>query len=196
MKFLLLFILFVNLANASNLSGRIKHDNYEVAEESENQLMFSIESVKAGLFSSTHVGYVKSFDYNVDLSKKKLKNMRISFDVKEMDTDNSIRDEKLHNECMKINEHPRLIIEIIDEVEISELEKGKKIEGKVKILGKEKRFIAQISGELEEDELEVNVESVWGFKEMEIPDPSILIAKVKNEIQIKLNLEIKVKDDK
>ena len=28
---------------------------------------------------------------------------------------------------MKINEHPRLIIEIIDEVKISELEKGKKL---------------------------------------------------------------------
>ena len=29
---------------------------------------------------------------------------------------------------------------------------------------------------------------------MEIPDPSILIAKVKNEIQIKLKLDLKLKD--
>ena len=119
--------MFVNLANANNLSGNIKHDNYDKAEEADNQLMFSIESVKAGLFSSTHVGFVKSFSYNVDLLNNILKNMRVSFDVNEMDTDNSIRDEKLHNECMKINEHPRLIIEIIDEVKISELEKEKKL---------------------------------------------------------------------
>ena len=194
MKVFLFLFLFSSNIFAKDISGSFKYNDYDKAESAESTLMFSIESVKAGLFSSTHVGYIKSFEYSADISEKVIKQMSISFSVKEMDTDNSIRDEKLHNECMKISEHPRLNIVLLGKVSFEELEKGKVLQGKVNILGKDKTFKAKVSGEIEDEELEIEVESTWGFKEMEIPDPSILIAKVKNEIQIKLKLDLKLKD--
>ena len=149
MKFIILLLLVSGNILAKDISGSFNYSDFDNAEDAENSLMFSIESVKAGLFSSTHVGYVKSFKYSADVSEKVIKDMSISFSVKEMDTDNSIRDEKLHNECMKVADYPKLKILLLGQVSFEELEKGKILQGKVNILGKEKTFQAKVSGEVE-----------------------------------------------
>lgn len=186
---LILFLIFCPLSLwAGSLSSSNSFENFNDAKKSESYLKFVVESTKVGLFSSDVDGYVKKFTAKVDEDKNQLSNMVVEFPVDSMDTDSESRDEKLHNLCMEKTSFPTFKITIKGPLKIE----GKKqiVDAILTVRGKEK--IAPISLTLSENEGQIQAmgKSVLSLKELEIPDPSIAVAKLSDDIKIEFKIYV------
>ncbi|MCR9205562.1 MAG: hypothetical protein NXH75_13345, partial [Halobacteriovoraceae bacterium] len=61
-------------------------------------------------------------------------------------------------------------------------------QGTVLIRGKEKPFTISFTPNLEENRLTLKAQSQWSLKALEIPDPSIAVAKLSDEIKLNISL--------
>jgi len=193
-KFLLCFFVSISFTlSAEEFTGEKNYKSWELAKKASSRIQFIVESTKAGIFSSDIDGYVKRFNFSGDFDKKNLilRNMKVSFNAKEMDSDNDSRDEKLHNLCMNKKLFPIVEIIVIGPLFLKSL-KPSKLPGTALIRGKKKAFTIEIKGEYKDGQLSIGGKTVWGLKEMEIPDPSIFIAKLSNEIRINIKLVEKI----
>tara|TARA_R110002072_G_scaffold534_6_gene3945 strand:+ start:122945 stop:123484 length:540 start_codon:yes stop_codon:yes gene_type:complete len=172
----------------------ITYSNFEEAKAAPTQLKFIVESTKAGIFSSDVDGYVKSFSYSYNFDKKNMimRNMEIKFKAQSMDTDGESRDEKLHNLCMSYKEYPEVIVKVQGPLFLKDA-KSRTYSGVAIVRGKEKNFKITISQKLENGQLKVTGNTSWSLKEMEIPDPSIAIAKLSDEIRIQFQINESLK---
>lgn len=197
MKVLLLLVqLFIlnSYAYAVLMEGKFEFNSFNEAKEGESQLKFIVESTKVGMFSSDIDGYVKKFSYstNYDKESKTLENMKLEFSPSEMDTDNDDRNEKLQKYCLDHEKFPKIKINIIGKLDLKN-KNNQELKGVVILRGQKKNFDITFINNSTENKLRLKASTVWGLKEMEIPDPSILVAKLSNEIRIhmKINLDIK-----
>ena len=179
---------------AEELKGNLSFSNYEQASVASSQLKFTVVSTKVGLFSSEVDGYVKAFSYRsgYDSQNKILRDMTISFDPKMMDTDGESRDEKLHAKCMEADKYPTLKVVIKGPAFLKDM-RERTYAAKVYIRGKEKDAQVKMKTSYDENTGEIKVmgESTWSLQQMEIPDPSIAVAKLSDEIVIRFQLMIK-----
>lgn len=195
MKYLILTLLCLQLPSwAGEITQNFSSGSWEKAKRSSNRLQFIVESTKVGIFSSDVDGYVKNFSYKADLDEKNgiLRNMVIQFQVKDMDTDDEDRDEKLHNKCMGIKNYPTITVNVPGPLFI----KGKRMEklkGTVNIRGKDKEFLLFIRCDLKGNKLNIIANTTWSLKKMEIPDPSIAVASLSDEIRVNIRLSGEVK---
>lgn len=190
------FIIFAFLVSFSLFAETIKYEGFDKAKSGTQRLKFIVESTKVGLFSSDVDGYVKSFSYNVEVDPKRgiLRNMSIEFPVAQMDTDHEDRDYKLHHKCMGVESNPEIKIK----VEGSLFAKSKRpqvLQGQVFIRGKWKPFSIEFKTEINKDNILVSGKSSWSLKEMEIPDPSIAVATLSDEIRIEVQFELPIKEN-
>lgn len=191
MKLILSLLLIMSfVTSAKDLNEVVKYNSFEEAKEATSQLKFIVESTKAGLFASDVDGYVKEFSYTAKLDEKHmiLSDMTIKIKVAAMDTDNESRDTKLHNLCLSHKEYPEIIVKVPGPLFLKET-RTHKYKGSVYIRGKEKSFEIELSQHLENGKMIVSGETIWGLKTMEIPDPSILVAKLSDEIRIQIKIE-------
>tara|TARA_B100001248_G_scaffold262724_1_gene261628 strand:- start:19187 stop:19780 length:594 start_codon:yes stop_codon:yes gene_type:complete len=190
-RILFVFILlFYVLAHAGNISGECDYNDYDSAAEAENQLKFTVVSTKVGLFSSDVDGYVKHFRYKAEEKDGKLRDMEVTFYAKDMDTDNKSRDEKLHNKCMQYKDYPKLVIHIPGPLVIDA--KEHELEGWVMMFGKKKTFKIKMHANEDSGDLDVVAHSTWTLSGMEIPDPSIAVARLSDEIQLNIKLHYNI----
>lgn len=190
-----LLVLFSISLSAKEINKEISYKSYDQAKSSKNRLQFIVESTKAGLFSSDVDGYVKVFSYSADLDDKNmiLRNMKIVFNPKTMDTDDESRDKKLHNLCMSYKKYPQVEINVQGPMFLK-TSKPQKYKGTVKIRGKVKPFEIELLSENKNSEyIMIKGNANWSLKGMEIPDPSIFIAKLSDEIRIQISIKEKIK---
>lgn len=168
--------------------------SYKVASfkegyDSQDRIIFIGKSTKVGLMTSTFEGVVKDFKVKGDLTDKRLSSILVSFPVEAMDTDIDGRNEKMYDLCLDRKNSPEITVSIT-EVDLS---KGneQEVPAKIKIRGKE--FPLTLKTKIEETGSSIKIvgNATSGFKELEIPDPSILIAKVKNPIEMEFKIELK-----
>ncbi len=194
-RIILLLTLSISLSSfALPIKGGFSFSNYDQASNSDTQLKFTVVSTKVGLFSSEVDGYVKSFTYKAEFDDQNLivRDMEISFDPKMMDTDGESRDEKLHALCMEADKYPTLEIAIKGPAFLKDV-KENEYPAVVKIRGKEKSASVKMKASYDEDTKQIVVvgSSIWSLKEMEIPDPSIAVATLSDEIVIHFQLILK-----
>lgn len=190
MKYILIFLIAISFNSfGKDLKETINYDSFEKAKNGKSQLKFIVESTKAGLFSSDVDGYVKEFDYSAKLDEKNMimTDMVISFAVEKMDTDNESRDTKLHDLCMSAKEFPRVEVRVPGPLFLKEA-RPHKYQGVVIIRGNERPFEIELSQNLEGNKMIITGHSVWGLKSMGIPDPSIMVAKLSDEIRIHIKI--------
>lgn len=191
----LFFIIIFFSIHQSIFAKEIKHEanikSFEAAAKNSNQLKFSVESTKVGLFSSDVPGYVKSFVARANLNGKMISNMELILKSDSFDTDGDSRDEKLKELCLSSQKYPEIKIKLLKDYELGSGEV--KIPAEVEIRGKKKNEEVEIEIKSNGDFLIVSVESEWSLKEMEIPDPSIAIAKLSDEIEIDVKLQLLIK---
>lgn len=190
MKYILLLLISTNLL-AKTVQGNFSYKSFAEAEGANNQLEFIVESTKVGIFSSDVNGYVKSFSYSADYNAKSslMKNMKIIFETAQMDTDGEDRDFKLHNLCMEVKKYPKLEI-LVPKILFIKNVREQNLEGIAKIRGKDKKIKINIKVTQGANILRVTGSSVWSLKEMEIPDPSIAVATLSDEIRVNFKFDI------
>jgi hypothetical protein len=182
MKYILLLLLSFS---ALALQNKISSQTYDEAKAKTTQLEFMVTSTKVGIFTSYVYGYVKEFNYFAARAGNTLTNMKVEFSVNSMTTDHGDRDEKLHNLCMSSDKYPMLVMTIPGPLK---LEEGlpQELEGVALIRGKQKTFKVQA---VYTKKLVV-LNSTWSLKEMEIPDPSIAVATLGDDIKIKVQINL------
>jgi polyisoprenoid-binding protein YceI len=200
MRLTVIFFIFVltnsliSFTHAQPLKGGFSFSNYDQAENSDTQLKFTVVSTKVGLFSSDVDGYVKSFQYTANFDDKNLilRDMEIKFDPKMMDTDGEARDEKLHTLCLEADKYPEVKVLIKGPTFIKD-KKDVTYSSTVLIRGKEFEVPVKMKTIYDEQSAQIIVmgTSQWSLKGLQIPDPSIAVATLSDEIDIKFQLIIK-----
>ncbi len=187
----IIFILFFSLCQftfAAPIEREVNFKNFEDAEKAAH-LTWIVESTKVGLFSSDVYGYVLSYKYSADFDKANmiLREMTLKFPITAMNSDSESRDEKLHNKCMGAKEFKEIIVKLKGPIFLKE-KRERTYEGTVFIRGKEKPFRISFAPNTENNQFTLKGKSTWSLKAMEIPDPSISVAKLSDEIRLNVSL--------
>lgn len=190
----LFLLLSLNSVFAQNIKGGFSFSNYDQAKNSDTHLKFTVVSTKVGLFSSEVDGYVKAFQYEAQYDDKNqiLRQMTLRFDPKMMDTDGESRDEKLHAKCMEADKYPELKV-VIESAAFLKDKREQTYNSKVFIRGQEFEVPVKMKVSFDEDSQQIIVvgSSLWSLQALGIPDPSIAVAKLSDEITINFQLIIK-----
>jgi polyisoprenoid-binding protein YceI len=189
---LIVFFSFIFNSQAVEIKKLYSFSNFELAQKDSNQLKFTIESTKVGLFSSDVDGYALKFSARAQINNEVLSNMEIKIPSASLNTDSDSRDEKLHDHCLSIKRYPDIKIQLKGTYDLS---KGgaKTLPGTVFIRGNERVVNVELESSSNGDFIMVQAKSVWMFSKMNIPDPSIAIAKVSDEIKINVKLQLPLK---
>lgn len=192
---ILLFFLQIGL-NAKEIKQEFSFSDFNVASESfekeSSYLQFTVESTKVGLFSSDVPGYVLRFTVGSEYDEKNgvLRNSRITFPINSMNSDSESRDEKMQHLCLGVDQYKDIEISLSQAIFLKD-SKERQYQGVVKIRGKEKPF--SLKGKVKEyadGKVSFIGTTVWSLKEMEIPDPSIAVAKLSDEIRIQFAITL------
>ena len=188
MKLFLITILFCASAFAGEFSKDFSFKDFNEAKGADSYLKFTVESTKVGLFSSDVDGYVMSFKAVASENKNELKKLVVSFPANSMNTDHESRDEKLHNLCMGAQDFPEIKVSIEGPLKVT----GEKqvVDATFNIRGKNKTSPISLIIKREGKQIYAEGKTVLSLKEMEIPDPSIAVAKLSDDIRIEFKLNV------
>jgi len=185
-----LFFLSVNIGLSKEVNFSVNNDTFSSSKNNRNQLQFSVTSTKVGLFSSDVPGYVKNFNVKYDIrNEMMIQNANISFAIDSMDTDNTTRDEKMKNLCLGMSQFQRIEVRINKPFSLKDNDEFN-IPGEVLIRGKWNPVTMNIVVKKMEKELMLGISSQWSLQKLSIPDPSILVAKLSDEIKINATIYI------
>lgn len=185
----LIFLGGVGLDQSWAFEQKFNKETYREAKDSMQFIRFESESTKLGLITTKFDGYAKSFTLQFDdISGKELKNVVLLIDVKKMDTDLNARNDKMIHEILDAEKYPQIKVEVAS---IVPLEKGE-YDKEVIFYIKEIKFKKNVRISLEKvenpstkiQEIVVTGSTQIGLKEASIPDPSILVAKVRDHFDL------------
>lgn len=181
-------LFLLNNSFAKQISREVNFSSFEEAAKAAH-LTWIVESTKVGLFSSDVSGYVLNYRYQADYDEdnKILRNMVLSFPISAMNSDSESRDEKLHKLCMGAPDFKEIVVTIAGPIFLKDY-KRRNYSGIVNIRGKNKDFVISFKPTFEQQHFTLRGESEWSLKKMEIPDPSIAVAKLSDEIRLKISL--------
>lgn len=159
--------------------------SFEEAKSSPTYFKFAGKSTKLGLITTNFEGYARESRLDFDSDSKLIKNITLTIKSSSLDTDNNSRDEKLREKCLQPEKYENIIVQI---PVLSLVENEQTVPGTMKV--REKEVPLQITIKKSKDD-EFSGETRFKISEAGIPDPSIAIAKVQDEIKIKFNVVLK-----
>lgn len=189
MKLLILFsfFIFANLS-AKEVSGHFTTKDFESGIKNNNKLTFEGESTKMGLITTKWNGVVKDFYIKLEEDGKTVKEIEIVFPITSMDTDNTSRNEKMQNMCLGANEYKDIRVKIPGPIILDG--KENKYPGTILVRGKEKPVDVKLTANQVGEKVIATGSAQLSFKNLEIPDPSIFVAKVSDVITVIFAVEI------
>jgi len=174
------------------ISTNISYKTFEDAEvalgDGVNYLRFVIESTKLGFLTSEVEGFVLKHAISGELDDKnqRLSKMKINFKVKQMNTDNDSRDEKMHGHCLDSSKYSDINVEILSDYKIGSGQKS--LPATIEIRGKKKNINVLLKVSKQANQFLVEGKSLMKFSSLEIPSPSISIASVSDNINVDFKL--------
>lgn len=190
---LLILITFLPLAGIAKMQ-EFSIGSYDDAKKAESFIRFDMASTKVGLFTSHFSGYVKKFSVEGFEKNNFIENASVQFFVKEMDTDINGRNEKMWDQCLDSNRHPEIKIKILEK--IAEDDSGKKVPAVITIRGEEHPITLTVKVSKSEKNLTFDLSGELSLKNLNIPDPSIAIASVRDTVDIVGHFVIEKEDKK
>lgn len=163
-------------------------NNYDEAKKSDNYVMFESASTKLGFITTIFNGYAKKIKINYDLKDKKISHLETTIEAQDLDTDNSSRNNKMFNTTLEIEKYPVIKVVINETVSLTEGEhvaemqffiKDKQVSKQVHFLVEEKNGKYLIHGS-----------TLLSLKELGLPDPSIVIATVRDILDLKFSITL------
>lgn len=176
---------------SAEVAKEFNYPSYESALKADNRISFTLESTKLGLITSKVVGVAKKFELKFNKETYTLSQVELSLDPKKFDTDNSPRDSKMYEQTLTVINFPKISIFIPQSITLPLNQT--EVDAQINIRGKIHPIKIKMTAAMNENELKVKFDSILGIKELEIPDPSIAIASVKNEITIDGEFKISLK---
>lgn len=175
---------FLTILRSEAGSIGLNSRKYKDAKNSPNYFMFTGESTKFGFITTSYDGYAKEGNLTFDESDDHIKNIILELKASGIDTDNSLRDEKMRDLCLDVKKFP------IIRVEIPEIDKRKE----------HQKVVATFILRNKSIPLDVKIhktgtkifkgDSEFKFSETDMPDPSIAIAKIKDKFKIQFQVEL------
>lgn len=163
-----------------------QYEDYKKAKDSSEFLKFESESTKFGFVTTSYDGYAKKFSVSFEREKDHLKKIKIDVFVKSLDTDSSSRDEKLANYCMDSEKFP-LVTATLENFSL--IEGTEKISAKLEVMGKAIDLPLEVKIIKVGEVFEVSGKGSFNYPDTPIKDPSIAIAKVKKQFDLKFSLK-------
>lgn len=181
-------LLLFSLISIFAWSSEFQFQDYKAASESKQYVKFESESTKLGFVTTSFDGYAKKFTLEYDKNGKKINNIKVVINANSIDTDNSSRDEKMFEQTLEVKKYPAIVFTSEQMVDISNSKQN--IKGFLRVRNTEK--VVTLSLEvIEEDGVRyLKGSTSIGLKEFKVPDPSIMIAKVRNKLDIKFKVKL------
>ncbi len=190
-KILVLFILAFSCSLfASEWTSSFERENFSAAKNHSEYIRFEVFSTKVGIFTSRVPGYVLKGTASAQLNESLVSEMKLNLKAASLNTDGESRDEKLHSYCLEVEKYPEIIVEIDESIELGQ--KAVKT-AQIKIRGEKKPINVELKVEKIADELVASGEAVLSVSKLEIPDPSIAVAKLEDKINIFFKLKLNSK---
>ena len=144
-------------------------------------------STKIGLITTSFVGYAKKFSINYELEGKMVKTARITLSIDHFDTDSDGRNETLKTDCFNYKKFPEIMILVTDPIPIDGKEHS--IPAIMNLRGTDKPILVKVKAQRDGRKMTADITGIVSLANLEIPDPSILVAKVHDQVELKAHLE-------
>jgi len=187
--FLIFSYLLLSLSAFSQTHNqRFLVKSYEQAEKSKSFLRYDMESTKI-VVTTGFAGFVKDFTVSGNFYKMMARDIKISFPVSSMDSDNSDRDAKMHNKCLNVKKYPKLSVELSHSIFYDG--KTYPLKGILHIQDRKLPIVvnAKITATKTHYIVEGNAE--LQYSDLKIPNPSFWAATLEELIRISFKLELK-----
>lgn len=186
--FLIFIFIFSFQISAKEVRGHFTTKDFDSGIKNTNKLTFEGESTKMGLITTKWNGVVKDFSVKFEEDGKTVKEIEIVFPITSMDTDNDSRNEKMQNICLGAPEYKDIRVKIPGPIILD----GKEniYPGSILIRGKDKPVDVKLTANQVGEKIIATGSAQLSFKNLEIPDPSIFVAKVSDVITVIFAIEI------
>lgn len=163
--------------NAEQIS--LDYKNYDEALRGQNTIKFDMESTKAGIITTGFSGVVKKGTLDYLKKDNNYTDVKLLIPVKEIDTDVSGRNEKMWDLCFSADKFSNI------EVTFSRIALAdNKATGTINVRGESYPVSISYSVENKDGKQKFQFKTTLSIKDLKIPDPSIFIAKVRDEIEL------------
>lgn len=160
-----------------------KSASYKEAKQSESFIRFDMTSTKLGIITTSFDGYVKQFTLDGDLQQDSLaEGARVEFSVADLDTNTESRNEKMWNHCLDTKNHPKIHLVLNKGLPLGR--ETSVIPAMIFIRGYEKPLVLTGKGQKTTKGVEFDFSGDLSIKDLGIPDPSIVIASVRDNIKV------------
>ncbi|MCP4915020.1 MAG: YceI family protein [Oligoflexia bacterium] len=185
-------LLFLISIQSFAFSNTFKCEDYDNCEKSKDFVKFESESTKLGIITTSFDGYAKDFSVKADHYSSFLKNIKVIVKANSFDTDNSSRDEKMFDETLETKKFEDVIITIDSPVRVFDSEADyQRVPSKIMIRGKTFPVILKAKVIKKENNIYVSGNCAISLKKLEIPDPSIAIANVRDQFDLSFAVRLK-----
>jgi polyisoprenoid-binding protein YceI len=182
-KFLLLILLF-----PSAYAKKYQFQDYDQASKAKEFVKFQSESTKFGILTTEFDGYAKEYDMQVSIKKNKIIKVEFSLNPKMIDTDNSSRDEKMREQTLEVEKFTTISFVSTESFELTP--SSIEISGSLTIREITKKALLTLKISKDGEKWLIEGSTQISLKEFQIPNPSILIAKVRDQFDISFKVSI------
>lgn len=175
-------------AHAQNESHRF-HDGG--GDRKGDYLRFGLESTKAGLITTDVEGHVSEFVLSYELDDFQVRDINLSFLARHMQTGSRGRDDKMWSYCLDAEHHPRIEVQIPGP--LGPTPKGP-VKARMNVRGKWHPIVVELSTTRSSSRTLVRGRAKVSLSELGIPDPSIWVAKVDDQVEIDFRITFTVDD--
>lgn len=177
---------FIFLISQSLRAEDLKFDfkNYDEAQKAQDFVRFDMKSTKLGLLTTSFTGFVKSFTAKGDLKSTGIENASVEWTAESMDTDIDGRNEKMWELCLDYKNHPTLKLIFDEPISFGENE----IKAHINVRGVDKPVTVAVKALKTDAGVFAEGKAKLSIRALELPDPSIAIASVKDEIVVSFKI--------
>lgn len=179
--FFSLFIFLVSFSSGAK-ELNIHYKDFNEAKQSGKYIKFEGASTKLGFITTGFEGFIKDYNVNYELVNDQLSELTVDIATKSLDTNNDARNEKMLSSILETMKFPVIKAAIAEKVVLSE---GEKIINMIFTV-KDKKVSRAVKFKVEKkaDGFFISGSTSLGIKEMGLPDPSIVIAKVDDSLKL------------
>jgi hypothetical protein len=173
------------------LNNEVEHASFKIAQQATEKVAFEIKSTKFGMVTTSVEGFVLKYKVkaNIDWNKSVATNLRLEMYTQFLNTDSESRDEKMWNHCLDYKNQGEMAVNV--EGPVAFTAEAKEYPAKIWIRGKEFPIKVTLNLEKTSEGVKSKGMAILSFKQLEIPDPSIMIASVDDRINVSFQVELK-----
>lgn len=152
---------------------------------SNDRLRFELESTKGGIIRSKVEGWVRDFTLSYDRDGEVVRDVRVTFPVRAMDTDNGRRDEKMKDICLDAARFSTVEVTIPGPIPA---DVHGAVAGRIRIRGRWRPIRIRVAAQTSESNTSIEGRASVSLSALGVPDPSIWIARVRDRVDISFRM--------